>query len=279
MITLASLLQSTATPAPDSAWLIAGFALFGAALVLFALEFIIPSAGALATLCVLSIAAGVICFFLHSTMWGFASLAVSLGGAPFVIGYGLQLWSGTPMARRAVLGAQVRGPDVDASALPANGATGTARTDGALGTARKGSALEEASTIASITVEGVRGAPDPRATEPLPGPQSERSSTPLTRRSRPWGKRVSAEGSMIDPSDEFQGRPLHPMGAVVGAVVGGTLVSKSERTAGAHGARCRLCGAAAATWMRIASALGTARPSTLIASWRGPASTQEKLAS
>ena len=38
MITLASLLQSTATPAPDSAWLIAGFALFGAALVLFALE-------------------------------------------------------------------------------------------------------------------------------------------------------------------------------------------------------------------------------------------------
>jgi membrane-bound serine protease (ClpP class) len=32
------------------------------------------------------------------------------------------------MARRAVLGAQVRGPDVDASALPANGATGTART-------------------------------------------------------------------------------------------------------------------------------------------------------
>ena len=128
MITLASLLQSTATPAPDSAWLIAGFALFGAALVLFALEFIIPSAGALATLCVLTIAAGVICFFVHSTMWGFASLAVSLGGAPFVIGYGLQLWSGTPMARRAVLGAQVRGPDVDASALPANGATGTART-------------------------------------------------------------------------------------------------------------------------------------------------------
>ena len=77
------------------------------------------------------------------------------------------------------------------------------------------------------------------------------------------------------PSDEFQGSPLHPMGAVVG----GTLVSKSERMAGAHGARCRLCGAAAATWMRIASALGTARPSTLIASWRGPAATQEKLAS
>ena len=77
------------------------------------------------------------------------------------------------------------------------------------------------------------------------------------------------------PSDEFQGTPLHPMGAVVG----GTLVSKSERRAGAHGARCRLCGAAAATRRRIASALGTARPSTLTASWRGPASKHEKVAS
>ena len=128
MISLASLLQSTASVAPDSTWLIAGFALFGAALVLFALEFIIPSAGALATLCVLSIAAGVICFFVHSTLWGFASLAVSLGGAPFVIGYGLQLWSGTPMARRAVLGAQVRGSGSDATPLPIDGAIGIART-------------------------------------------------------------------------------------------------------------------------------------------------------
>lgn len=128
MTTLASMLQALAPAAPDGSWLIAGFALFGLALVLFALEFVIPSAGMLATLCVLSIAAGVICFFVHSALWGFASLAVSLGGAPFAVGYGLQLWSGTPLARRAVLGAQVRGTGIESTQLPADGATGVART-------------------------------------------------------------------------------------------------------------------------------------------------------
>lgn len=127
MMTLAWMLQSAAS-ANDSAWLVAGFALFGLALVLFALEFVLPSAGLLAILCVLSIGAGVTCFFVHAPVWGVASLAVSLGGAPFAVGYGLRLWSGTPLARRAVLGAQVGQRPQDLPALPAAGTRGTANT-------------------------------------------------------------------------------------------------------------------------------------------------------
>ena len=52
------LLAQSAPPGVDAP-LIAGFALFGVALVLFALEFVVPSAGLLSLLCTLSIAAGV----------------------------------------------------------------------------------------------------------------------------------------------------------------------------------------------------------------------------
>jgi membrane-bound ClpP family serine protease len=107
--------------------LIAGFALFGLALVLAALELVVPSAGAITALCALCIVAGVVSFFVHSMLWGFASLAFALGGAPFAIGYGLRLWSTTPLARRAVLSTELEA--TRSSGVPPVGARGTALTD------------------------------------------------------------------------------------------------------------------------------------------------------
>ena len=95
--------QATALSSSDDSWLIAGFALFGVALVLFALEFVVPSGGLIATLCVLVVAAGVFCFFMHSATWGLASLTATLAGAPIAIAYGLKIWSNSPLARRVVL--------------------------------------------------------------------------------------------------------------------------------------------------------------------------------
>ena len=57
--------QAASAPTPDDSWLIAGFALFGVALVFFALEFVVPSGGLIATLCVLVVAAGIFCFFMQ----------------------------------------------------------------------------------------------------------------------------------------------------------------------------------------------------------------------
>jgi membrane-bound serine protease (ClpP class) len=96
-------LAQQSPPAADDAWLVAGFALFGAALLLFALEFVIPSGGLVSTLCVLAVASGVFCFFMHSATWGMASLVSALAAAPIAIGYGLKLWAHSPMARRVVL--------------------------------------------------------------------------------------------------------------------------------------------------------------------------------
>lgn len=118
-------LQATA-PALDGA-LIAGFVLFGIALVLLLLEFVVPSAGVIAGLCGACLVAGVACFFVHSALWGFAALAFSLGGAPFAIGWGLRIWSTTPLARRAVLSTEL---EVAPSAkTPRVGSSGRALTD------------------------------------------------------------------------------------------------------------------------------------------------------
>jgi membrane-bound ClpP family serine protease len=117
--------QVTASaPSPDT-WLIAGFALIGLSVVLIALELVLPSAGMLAIAAGTSVAAGVVCFFLHSMLWGFASLALVMGGAPFAIGYVLRLWSSTPLARRAVLSTEL-GEDARAP-LPPAGTEGVAR--------------------------------------------------------------------------------------------------------------------------------------------------------
>jgi membrane-bound serine protease (ClpP class) len=120
-------LAQTATTSSDATWMLAGFALFGLALVLLVLEFVIPSAGALAVLCGASLLAGVVCFFVHSALWGFAALAIALGGAPVAIGWTLSIWSTTPLGRRSVLSAEVRA--TPAPSAPAPGATGVARTD------------------------------------------------------------------------------------------------------------------------------------------------------
>ena len=122
-----TLLVTQGAPSAIDGFLVAGFLLFGLALVLFLLEFVVPSAGALAALCTLAVAGGVVCFFMHSALWGFASLALALGGAPFAIGYGLRLWSGTPMARRAVLGTELRSTR-ESVARPTPGTIGVART-------------------------------------------------------------------------------------------------------------------------------------------------------
>ena len=123
--------QAAATPVADDTWLIAGFALFGVALVFFALEFVVPSGGLIATLCVLVVVAGIFCFFMHSATWGLASLTATLAGAPIAIGYGIKIWSNSPLARRVVLSQTIEDqPEVAAGATPrvAIGTLGIAET-------------------------------------------------------------------------------------------------------------------------------------------------------
>lgn len=102
MIELAMLADAAASD--GSGWLVAGFALLGATLALGVAELFVPTAGVLAVMTALAAVGSVACFFMHSPLWGFASLLAYSAGAPFAVVFGFKLWTRTPIARRMVLG-------------------------------------------------------------------------------------------------------------------------------------------------------------------------------
>ena len=90
--------------AGGSGWIVAGFALLGAALALGLAELFVPTAGVLAVATGCCAVASVACFFMHGPLWGLASLLAYAAGAPFALVFGFKLWTRTPLARRMVLG-------------------------------------------------------------------------------------------------------------------------------------------------------------------------------
>ncbi len=100
----AASIAATASDVPDSSWIGIGLGLLLLALVLFAVELFIPSGGMLGILCGLAAIASVIAFFLYSPAMGGFALLVYLIATPFLLVYGVKLWSRTPIGRRLILG-------------------------------------------------------------------------------------------------------------------------------------------------------------------------------
>jgi membrane-bound ClpP family serine protease len=99
-----ALAASAATDAPDASWIGIGLGLLLLALVLFAVELFIPSGGMLGILCGLAAIASVTSFFFYSPAMGGFALLVYLIATPFLLVYGVKLWSRTPIGRRLILG-------------------------------------------------------------------------------------------------------------------------------------------------------------------------------
>ncbi len=99
-----ALAASAATDAPDASWIGIGLGLLLLALVLFAVELFIPSGGMLGILCGLAAIASVTSFFFYSPAMGGFALLLYLIATPFLLVYGVKLWSRTPIGRRLILG-------------------------------------------------------------------------------------------------------------------------------------------------------------------------------
>lgn len=108
MTMLATILAQTAataaTEAPDASWIGIGVGLLLLALVLFALELFIPSGGMLGILCGLAAIGSVISFFQYSPSAGGFALLIYLVATPFLLVYGVKLWSSSSIGRRLILG-------------------------------------------------------------------------------------------------------------------------------------------------------------------------------
>ena len=90
----------------SSGHLIASILLGVAAFGIFFIEFVIPSGGLLAILCVICAIASVVLGFMHDATLGMTLLALYGLAAPFMLMFGLRLAAKSPMGRRMVLSAE-----------------------------------------------------------------------------------------------------------------------------------------------------------------------------
>ncbi len=90
--------------AGDPAWLALGFGLGLLAVLFFTLEIFIPSGGMIGILCGLAAIASVFAFFRYDTAAGAFSLVSYLIATPFLVIYGVKLWSHSAIGRRLILG-------------------------------------------------------------------------------------------------------------------------------------------------------------------------------
>ena len=105
---LSLLAVQTGTAAADSensaTWLAIGLGLGFLALLLFAVEIFIPTAGMIGILCGLCAIASIVSFFQYSSSAGGFAILVYLVATPFLLVYGVKLWSHSPIGRRLILG-------------------------------------------------------------------------------------------------------------------------------------------------------------------------------
>ncbi len=101
-----TLVLQQATSSPDSTYLFVAIGLLVVGLVLFVLEFFIPSGGLLGLLTAVAMLGSIGSMFAFSASWGLIYAAVLLASAPFAIVQAIKVWSGSPLGRRAILSAE-----------------------------------------------------------------------------------------------------------------------------------------------------------------------------
>lgn len=95
-----------APASPDDTYLFVAIGLLVVGLVLFALEFFIPSGGLLGLLTAVATLGSIGSMFSYSTSWGLIYGAVLLASAPFAIVQAIKVWSGSALGQRAILSAE-----------------------------------------------------------------------------------------------------------------------------------------------------------------------------
>lgn len=108
---------------PNTTYLFVSLGLLGLAVVLLAMELLIPSGGALAVATGVSAIASVVAMFAYDLTWGAVYLALVCVAAP-IVGIGvMKLWVNTPIGRRMVLSDAAGGSGARAIAVGDEGVT------------------------------------------------------------------------------------------------------------------------------------------------------------
>lgn len=133
--------------------LIWAFGLALAAIVLFLIEFLLPSAGFIGALSFLAVIGSVIAFFMVDQWWGVASLGIYMVLVPTAIVFSLRVLPYTPIGKRLVLG----GPDEEEQLTAARRERERAEREQAQAlVGAQGRAVTDLRPVGSVVIEGTR---------------------------------------------------------------------------------------------------------------------------
>lgn len=128
-----------------------GFGLLMLALLLAAIEILVPSGGILALVAGGVAIASVVCFFRHSVTWGLLSMLAVMILAPTTVAFALKIWPETYFGRRMILG----GPDEDEEAEMLRDRAEQERVRQSL-VGVEGEALTDLRPVGTVLIEGER---------------------------------------------------------------------------------------------------------------------------
>ena len=144
----------------DPAWLALGIGLGVLALLFFALEIFIPSGGMIGILCGIAAVASVFAFFKYDTAAGALALVTYLVATPFLLIYGVKIWSHSSIGRRLILGGtdavdgRGRTEEQISDELTQHAAAERSTRDALIG--RRGVALTPLRPVGVIEIDGAR---------------------------------------------------------------------------------------------------------------------------
>lgn len=90
----------------NDAFLIWGFLLVAAAIVLLFIELLIPSGGLIGVLCGIAAIASVVAFFRYDATWGIVALLGYLVLGPIALVFFFKLWLNSSLGQRMILGGE-----------------------------------------------------------------------------------------------------------------------------------------------------------------------------
>ncbi|MCA9307057.1 MAG: NfeD family protein [Phycisphaerales bacterium] len=123
------------------------------AVLLFLIEFLVPSAGIIGAVSFLLVCASIYAFFQVGEWWGIASVGIYMVLIPIAINFALKVMPHTPIGRKLMLG----GPDTEEEeARKRAERERTEREQAAALIGAEGEALTDLRPVGSVKIEGMR---------------------------------------------------------------------------------------------------------------------------
>lgn len=140
----------------NETFLLWGFLLLAAALVLLFVEVLLPTGGLIGMLCGVAVIGSIVAFFKYDTKWGMAATAAYIVLTPIVLIFVFRVWLNSPLGRRMILGGDTGQQTGDESYAASEQARADRLRDLAALIGAEGVTVTELRPVGTVKIDGRR---------------------------------------------------------------------------------------------------------------------------